>query len=191
MCYTLTYTQPGLNWRPSACWADVIATRPRCPYIFLRNLVLVCKLAARTFPLHQGVAGRPNMRRRSLRRRALSSHGCQSPAPASSCRLFPNLCVSAVRHQSLLARWVVDAGDTCARGEQLVAPAAALVTLWRRSCPKMVTLFYDARNRRSAHATVGRCVIPRGTATSRLAEGSSPASIHPARIEQATFSVLG
>ena len=22
------YTQPGSNWRPSACWADVIATRP-------------------------------------------------------------------------------------------------------------------------------------------------------------------
>ena len=22
------YTQPGLNWRPSACYADVIATRP-------------------------------------------------------------------------------------------------------------------------------------------------------------------
>ena len=26
---TRTYTWPGSNWRPSACWADVIATRPQ------------------------------------------------------------------------------------------------------------------------------------------------------------------
>ena len=25
------YTWPGSNWRPSACWADVIATRPQVP----------------------------------------------------------------------------------------------------------------------------------------------------------------
>ena len=25
------YTRPGSNWRPPACWADVIATRPRVP----------------------------------------------------------------------------------------------------------------------------------------------------------------
>ena len=27
--YKLQYTWPGSNWRPSACWADVIATRPQ------------------------------------------------------------------------------------------------------------------------------------------------------------------
>ena len=30
-CQSNTYTLPGSNWRPSACWADVIATRPRVP----------------------------------------------------------------------------------------------------------------------------------------------------------------
>ena len=28
---TWLYTWPGSNWRPSACWADVIATRPQVP----------------------------------------------------------------------------------------------------------------------------------------------------------------
>ena len=28
---TRNYTWPGSSWRPSACWADVIATRPQVP----------------------------------------------------------------------------------------------------------------------------------------------------------------
>ena len=30
------YTRPGSNWRPSACEADVIATRPLVPRVFFR-----------------------------------------------------------------------------------------------------------------------------------------------------------
>ena len=45
------YTRPGSNWRPSACWADVIATRPRVPWrsrpprisVMQRNLPLQLK----------------------------------------------------------------------------------------------------------------------------------------------------
>ena len=29
MATMMFYTWPGSNWRPSACWADVIATRPQ------------------------------------------------------------------------------------------------------------------------------------------------------------------
>ena len=40
---TRIYTWPGSNWRPSACWADVIATRPQvhiflCAALFSRAL---------------------------------------------------------------------------------------------------------------------------------------------------------
>ena len=40
---TRIYTWPGSNWRPSACWADVIATRPQvhiflCAALFFRAL---------------------------------------------------------------------------------------------------------------------------------------------------------
>ena len=33
------YTWPGSNWRPSACEADVIATRPQVPWKPLPNVV--------------------------------------------------------------------------------------------------------------------------------------------------------
>ena len=40
------YTWPGSNWRPSACWADVIATRPQVQVntkIVIQTLLKFCK----------------------------------------------------------------------------------------------------------------------------------------------------
>ena len=31
-------TRPGSNWQPSACWADVIATRPRVPRVHAESV---------------------------------------------------------------------------------------------------------------------------------------------------------
>ena len=45
------YTWPGSNWRPSACWADVIATRPQV-HIFLRA-ALFSGRCVHTLPLCQ------------------------------------------------------------------------------------------------------------------------------------------
>ena len=42
---TRIYTWPGSNWRPSACWADVIATRPQV-HIFLRAALFFRALRA-------------------------------------------------------------------------------------------------------------------------------------------------
>ena len=48
---TRIYTWPGSNWRPSACWADVIATRPQV-HIFLRA-ALFSGRCVHTLPLCQ------------------------------------------------------------------------------------------------------------------------------------------
>ena len=45
-CTPKIYTWPGSNWRPSACWADVIATRPQVQVnttIVIQTLLKFCQ----------------------------------------------------------------------------------------------------------------------------------------------------
>ena len=45
------YTWPGSNWRPSACWADVIATRPQVPMNLALDLLSVIDAIANNIML--------------------------------------------------------------------------------------------------------------------------------------------
>ena len=88
------YTRPGSNWRPSACEADVIATRPLVPMLAASGLtrVLLCwDLGSRAllpFPCGTSGSGRRCLVHQASRRFAACSVSWSGFLGATACNII-------------------------------------------------------------------------------------------------------